>query len=73
MTRGFVKRNVRAPRSVGGQAPLAFALVQQPISPRVVRKQPRVAARGRVLFTRSGKPVSVRNAPNVRRLRKRRR
>lgn len=38
----------------------------------VVRRKPRVAARGRTLFDAQGRPVSVRNAPAVRRARKRR-
>lgn len=37
------------------------------------RKVPRKAARGRVLFDQFGRPVSVRNAPAVRRARRRRR
>ncbi len=37
------------------------------------RKVPRKAARGRVLFNAQGRPVSVRNAPAVRRARRRRR
>ncbi len=37
------------------------------------RKVPRKAARGRVLFDAQGRPVSVRNAPAVRRARRRRR
>ena len=40
---------------------------------RVNRKRPRRAAKGRTLFDSRGLPVSVRNAPNVRRLRKSRR
>jgi len=52
-----------------------FARRQEPTTGQVGRLQvrrtkPRVAARGRVLFEQSGRPVSVRNAPSVRRRRK---
>ncbi len=40
---------------------------------RVSRKKPRKAAPGRTFFNSRGLPVSVRNAPNVRRLRRKRR
>lgn len=64
----FLKKRVRAPQRVGGQPALAFA-----VHPVIVRAQPRTAARGKVLFDSLGRPVSVRNAPSVRRLKKRRR
>ena len=66
--RRFVRRNVRAPRSVGGQPPFAFAVVP-PISEGIIRRQPRTARRGEVLFDAEGRPVSVRNATNIRRFR----
>ena len=65
--------SLRAPRARKGSPSLGFALVPDQLNPRVVRKKPRKAGRTRILFTKSGKPVSVRNAPAVRRLRKRRR
>ena len=42
LTKRFIKKRVSVPRSVGGQPPLAFALVQQPMSvqrPRPVRRK----------------------------------
>jgi len=49
----------------------AQAQFMQAPSARITRSPPRKAGKGRVLFTASGKPVSVRNAPTVRRRRKR--
>lgn len=37
---------------------------------KVLRRKPRRAAPGMVLFNRQGMPVSVRNAPSIRRIRK---
>jgi len=45
---------------------------QRPSSP-VLRERPRVAARGQTFFDQFGRPISVRNAPAVRRRRKKRR
>jgi len=53
-----------------------FASRQQPASRQssspIVREKPRKAAAGRTLFDAQGRPVSVRNAPTVRRAKKRR-
>jgi len=64
--------SLRAPARVAGQPPLGFAVVP-PLNPRVVRKKPRMARKGEVLFDREGRAVSIRNAPNIRRLRKKKR
>ena len=37
---------------------------------RVFRKKPRRAGKGRVFFDKSGRTVSVSNAPNIRRIRR---
>jgi len=64
--RTFVRKNVRAPVRIAGQPPLAFA-VAPPISMGINREQPRMARKGEALFNAEGMPVSVRNAPGVRR------
>ena len=64
----FLRKRVRAPQRVMGQPALAFA-----VTPSIIRERPRVAARGVVLFDQFGRPVSVRNAPSVRRLKRKRR
>lgn len=46
---------------------------QRPRSRSVItRSPPRVAAKGRTLFDAQGRPVSVRNAPSIRRAKKKR-
>ena len=69
MTKRFIKKRVSVPKS---QPPLAFAVAPQ-ISPGIIRTTPRTARKGETLFDAEGRPVSVRNAPRIRRLRKRRR
>ena len=66
----FLRRNVRAPARIAGQPPLAFAVVPT-ISPGINRQQPRMARKGEALFNAEGMPVSVRNAPGVRRAKRR--
>lgn len=68
----FVKKNVRKPKRIAGQPPLGFALVPENIGVGIVRDKPRMAAKNEVLFDRFGRPVSVRNAPSVRRAKRRR-
>ena len=64
----FLRKRVRQPPRASGQPPLAFT-----VTPQFIRETPRTAGKGRVLFDQFGRPVSVRNAPSVRRLKKRRR
>ena len=64
--RSFIRKNVRAPATTPGQPPLAFAVVPI-ISPGINRERPRIARKGEALFNAEGMPVSVRNAPGVRR------
>lgn len=40
---------------------------------KVLRKVPRKAGPGRVFFNRQGMPISIRNSPNARRIRKKHR
>lgn len=64
----FLRKRIRSPPRIGGQPALAFA-----VTPSIIRERPRVAAKGEVLFDQFGRPVSVRNAPSVRRLKRKRR
>lgn len=43
-----------------------------PMDSMFVREEPRTAGRGRVFFDEFGRPLSIRNAPNVRRIKKKR-
>ena len=63
----FIRKRVRQPQRISGQPPLAFA-----VTPQFIRETPRTAGKGRVLFDHFGRPISIRNAPTVRRLKKRR-
>lgn len=67
--RSFLKKNVRAPARTAGLPPLAFAVVPT-ISPGINRSPPRMARKGEALFNAEGMPVSVRNAPGVRKARR---
>ena len=40
---------------------------------KIIRRRPRIAGKGRVLFDKFGRTIAIRNAPNIRRLKKQRR
>lgn len=81
--RGLLRkvREDRRVREVGQELGQGFKIVRGQLKrPKpgalkfaIVRQQPRVSGRGRVLFDQFGQPVSVRNAPTVRSAKKRRR
>jgi len=68
---GRLIRLARRPPVRKDSPSLGFALMPTDLNPRIVRKRPRKAAPGRILFDAQGRVISVRNAPTVRRLRRR--
>ena len=37
---------------------------------KIIRKKPRIAGKNRVFFDRFGRPISIRNAPSARKIRR---
>ena len=70
-------RKTRSQSVVGSPGLIPSKLLEEarmpgPMDSMFIREEPRTQGRGRVFFDEFGRPLSIRNAPNIKRIRKRR-